>query len=543
MSLLPLTRRALAPDPTPPSAVGPLPPTDSEKWRYLERGQSRWLFILQVAVFLGVGLSLAGFARNSYATLVIVIPLALFLVELLLSLRTSTFARRITPESHRDRVATWQPAEHPSVDVFLPSAGEPTELLANTFTHVSRLLWPGHVEVYVLDDSGRQEVRRLAEDLGFRYLTRTDRSFKKAGNLQHGFTHSHGDLIVIFDADFVPRTDFLLELAPYLDDEQVAIVQSPQYFSTTEEMGWVERSAGATQELFYRMIQPSRDAVGAAICVGTSAVYRRSSLEQIGGFPLISHSEDLYTGIRLGDAGFRLVYVPAVLSRGVCPADLSSFATQQYRWCEGSMALVGEPEFHVEPTMSVRHRLSFWSGFLYYVSTAISVFLVPIPLVVMALAYGDQVQAAHALPLTGALAMWFLVYPLVFSGRWRIEVLRIHAVSGFAHAVCIGDLLRGRTAEWVPTNMASRKSSPLAQRILWLIVGYVTVSQLAVVAALSWGVAVHGIANFWAMVGLAAVNAYVLWPLALNGAKALSLRTSRGRQSLPAPLPEPIPAT
>ena len=144
----------------------------------------------------------------------------------------------------------------------------------------------------------------------------------------------------------------------------------PQYFSTTRSMSWLERCAGATQELFFRHIQPSRDAVGAAICVGTSAVYRRAALDAIGGFPLIGHSEDVFTGVLLGREGYGVQYVPVVLSRGRCPDEIGAFLAQQYRWCEGSMALIGDRRFHEDPSLT-RHATAQLLGRLpYYISTA-----------------------------------------------------------------------------------------------------------------------------------------------------------------------------
>src|SRR6185312_3961590 len=106
-----------------------------------------------------------------------------------------------------------------------------------------------------------------------------------------------GEHIVILDADFAPRSDFLAETLPYLDDERVAIVQTPQYFRVNARQNWIENAAGAIQEVFYRTIQVSRDRFGAAICVGTSAVYRRAALEAEGGPPLMPYAEDVHTGL------------------------------------------------------------------------------------------------------------------------------------------------------------------------------------------------------------------------------------------------------
>src|SRR5262249_36877354 len=154
-----------------------------------------------------------------------------------------------------------------------------------------------------------------------------------------GFEQSHGDLIAVFDADFVPRPDFIRELMPYFDDPRVGIVQSPQYFGTGRSMHWLQRNAGATQEMFYRWIQTARDRFGAAICVGTCALYRRTALEEAGGFAQIGHSEDVHTGVNVMKVGYRLRYVPVVVSKGLCPDSFSGFVNQQYRWCTGSLSL------------------------------------------------------------------------------------------------------------------------------------------------------------------------------------------------------------
>ena len=105
------------------------------------------------------------------------------------------------------------------------------------------------------------------------------------------------DFFAIFDADFCPRPDFLKELiVEHLDDEKIAIVQSPQFFRVTDEQTWVEQGAGATQELFYRVVQVNRNRWGASICVGSNALYRRAALEEVGGTAEIGFSEDVHTG-------------------------------------------------------------------------------------------------------------------------------------------------------------------------------------------------------------------------------------------------------
>lgn len=109
---------------------------------------------------------------------------------------------------------TWAPEVYPSVDVFLPTAGEDMDLLENTYRHVRAVEYPGTWRVHVLDDMARPEVEALAIRYGFGYLARPGSEYKKAGNLRYAFDRTDGDHILILDADFVPRPDILLDLCP-----------------------------------------------------------------------------------------------------------------------------------------------------------------------------------------------------------------------------------------------------------------------------------------------------------------------------------------
>ncbi|MFC4068654.1 glycosyltransferase [Actinoplanes subglobosus] len=524
------------------SGMLPQPPADAEVDAYLKRPQHRWIFWAQALAFAGVAVSMWGLSNNSYWTLAFLAPLVALLLEQALALRTSTFRRTVTTASHQALLDGYRPDHHPSVDVFLPTAGEPAAMLENTYRHVARLRWPGILTVFVLDDAGRAEVAALAAKYGFRYVSRRGSEFKKAGNLQYALERSVGEHVTIFDADFTPRPDYLLQLMPYMDDPVVGIVQSPQYFETAPSMSWLERCAGATQEMFYRFIQPSRDAVGAAICVGTSAVYRREALAAIGGFPLIGHSEDVYTGVRMGRVGYRVKYVPVLVSRGKSPDDVDSFINQQYRWCEGSMSLLVESEFHDDTTLTLDRRLSFWSGFVYYLTTAMNALLAPLAVLVMLWFFPDRVTSSNMLPLLGALLVWLALYPAISYGRWRFDVLRVQTIYGFAHLFCVLDLARGKVAEWVATNATRRSAAkptsrrPLAWRVRLAIAVYLTVTQVAILTGLLHGAWTAGLADYWANLLLALVNAYIFIPVATLCVSALlrDRRAARAARAEPA---------
>jgi cellulose synthase/poly-beta-1,6-N-acetylglucosamine synthase-like glycosyltransferase len=117
-----------------------------------------------------------------------------------------------------------------------------TPVLKNTYDHVYALDYP-NFKVWVLDDGDDDNVRQLAESYDFNYIVRGDRPFlKKAGNLRSAFKFTSGEFSVIFDADFCPRTDFLKETIPYMQqDPLIAVLQTPQYFRVRKEQTWVEK--------------------------------------------------------------------------------------------------------------------------------------------------------------------------------------------------------------------------------------------------------------------------------------------------------------
>jgi cellulose synthase (UDP-forming) len=444
--------------------------TDAQKYWYFG-AQRRWFVVLRFLTFIGLIVSLSRFALEDPHISAMLIVVIMMTAVSLIGLYSSTRPRALNQTDHEQRVITWSPAQLPSVDVFLPSAGEPLEILSNTYRHVAALDYPGRVTVYALDDSGSEAVRDLAEHHGFRYISRPDRGrMKKAGNLAYAYDRTDGDMVAIFDADFAPRPEFLAELLPYFDEPEVGIVQSPQFFETHKNDHWLQRAAGADQELFYRWVQPSRDALGAPICVGTCALYRREALRAAGGFAQISHSEDVHTGIAMMQAGYAVRYIPVILAEGLCPDGLPPFVSQQYRWCAGSLSLLSSSSFHAM-NLSWKQRLCFWSGFGYYLSTAIAAFTAFLPPIYLLWVHPESIHDRNYLLLLPVIAAYPLIVVL-YRGRWDFGVLRVQLAQAFSHAVAIWDTWRGHTADWVPTGAAH--GSPLGVRIgrlmaTWLI--------------------------------------------------------------------------
>jgi cellulose synthase/poly-beta-1,6-N-acetylglucosamine synthase-like glycosyltransferase len=344
-----------------PALVLPSPPTNKEKLLYLHTNRIP-LYIIGVFAFLSLsaGMWLFVICANTfywYGSFA-----AFVQVYLLVSYFVGVIGKDFDMRPHEEALKNYgvDGKDAPSVDILLPCCFEPLELLENTYKYVKKLEYGGLLKVHVLDDGAQDSVRSLAAKYGFNYIVRDDRPrLRKAGNLRWAFTRTNGDFFVILDADFCPRTDFLQELIPeHLADDKTAIVQTPQYFRVTKEQTWVEQGAGATQELFYRVVQVNRNRWGASICVGSNAVYRRAALEEVGGTAEIGFSEDVHTGFGAVNRGWKVKYLPLCLACGACPDNPRSFFTQQRRWCTGSTTLLLNPEFW-------RSNLSFMQKICY----------------------------------------------------------------------------------------------------------------------------------------------------------------------------------
>ena len=358
--------------------VLPVPPGDDEKYRYIRRGA----WILTLASVASFPLLLFSQTRLMlqfhwfWFYVPFVIMGALFLA---LPLITDGMARNFNFKDHQRLVDAWHPEKYPSVDVFLPVCGEPADVVRNTWKYVAEMSrhYQGTVTAYVLDDSASSELKAMAREFGFAYARRPNRGwFKKSGNLWFGFQVSYGDYILLLDADFAPRHDLLNEALPYMeDDPKIGIVQTPQFFRITNDQSWVERGAGAVQELFYRSIQTARSRKGGAICVGSCALYRRAALQENLGMTLAEHSEDVLTGFDLNRIGWSLRYIPVALSTGNCPDNVLAFLNQQYRWCSGTVGLLFGKMFW-GAKLPLYTRLCYISGFIYYIYTALFTFVV-----------------------------------------------------------------------------------------------------------------------------------------------------------------------
>jgi cellulose synthase (UDP-forming) len=441
----------------------PLPPSDEEKISYAGRSLPLLFSALAISASFVV-LAQILFEVKNPAALPFILYTAIFGIYQLISLPINFTGCSFDLAAHQALIRTWRPIRYPSVDIFLPICGEPIEVLRNTWEGVRQLIrtYPGSANAYVLDDGDSDEAARVVSLLGLTYVRRPEHVYKKSGNLNYAFHRTHGDLIVIFDADFCPRSDFLAETLPYMDDPTIGIVQTPQYFRASPQQTWVERAAGPTLEIFYRAVQISRDRFGSALCVGSNAVYRRAALEPSGGFTQIPYAEDSHTGLDARRYGYQLKYLPLPLATGVCPAQLDTFMRQQYRWCCGATSLVWTKHMW-RVKMPLRSRLPYIAGWLWNFTTALRTLTLPLIPIVLLLFLPNEIRLRNSVLLIPPVITGTVLYPLWHKTKYSPRIWPLAIAVGWAQVLALWDFSRGKVMSWQP----SRGPADATRRFWW----------------------------------------------------------------------------
>lgn len=198
-------------------------------------------------------------------------------------------------------------------------------------------------EVHILDDSTDETLAIVADHIksyqeaGFniRQIIRENRRGYKAGALKDAMPLAKGDFMVIFDADFVPKADFLRQTIPYFSDPKVGVVQTRwehinQGYSLITELQALQLNVHFTVE------QQGRSAANYMLQFnGTAGVWRKATIEEAGGWQDDTLTEDLDLSIRAQIKGWKIQYLEGISSPAELPAEMNGLKSQQFRWMKG----------------------------------------------------------------------------------------------------------------------------------------------------------------------------------------------------------------
>jgi len=246
---------------------------------------------------------------------------------------------------HKDRTAhpNAKLEEKPRVTIQLPVYNE-MYVVERLVEAACRVRYPRELlEIQVLDDStdrtaeiAATSVRKYRE-LGFNihHVHRANRKGFKAGALENGLNFATGELIAIFDADFIPPPNFLEDVVDYFSDPQVGMVQA-RWGHINREYSLLTQVESVILDGHFIIEHGGRHFSGRFFNFnGTAGIWRRTAIEGAGGWQHDTLTEDTDLSYRAQMAGWKFLYLPQIVCPAELPVEMNSFKSQQARWAKG----------------------------------------------------------------------------------------------------------------------------------------------------------------------------------------------------------------
>lgn len=263
------------------------------------------------------------------------------------------------------------------VDVFTTFCpGEPYEMVIETLEAIQRIDYT-HT-AYLCDEANDPVLKEECKRLGVVHVTRDNRIDAKAGNINNALLHAKGDICLVLDPDHVPAPDFLEHVLPHFQDPQIGFVQVVQAYKNINDSIIAKGAAQQTFQ-FYGPMMMTMSSYGTTQAIGANCTFRRAALDSIGGHAP-GLAEDMNTSMKLHAKGWKSVYVPKVLTRGLVPNTLSAYYKQQLKWSRGVFELLLTTYVQNFRQFSWRQKLHYGLLPWHYFSGAIFLinFLIPI---------------------------------------------------------------------------------------------------------------------------------------------------------------------
>jgi cellulose synthase/poly-beta-1,6-N-acetylglucosamine synthase-like glycosyltransferase len=248
---------------------------------------------------------------------------------------------------HHKKHATHDPPQHfeqlPRITIQLPIFNEQF-VIDRLIEAVCRLEYPRHLlQIQVLDDS-TDETQEVAQAIVSRYaatgqpivyLHRTNRSGFKAGALQEGLQTATGELVAIFDADFVPPADWLMRVVHHFAEPQIGMVQT-RWSHLNRDYSFLTQVEAILLDGHFVLEHGARSRAGLFFNFnGTAGMWRRCVIDEAGGWQHDTLTEDTDLSYRAQILGWQFKYLLDVECPAEVPIEMTAFKTQQQRWAKG----------------------------------------------------------------------------------------------------------------------------------------------------------------------------------------------------------------
>ena len=229
----------------------------------------------------------------------------------------------------------------PLITIQIPTFNEPIAL--RCAKKCLELDYPeNRLEIIIGDDSNDKNVSSLIDRFAKKHkkikITRRGSNIGfKPGNLNHMLKYSNGEIIVVFDSDFVPPKNFLKKVVPpFLEDERVGCVQAKWKYLNLKQ-NRVSKLASAALMVYQNILAVINQKNGVSLLFGSAEAVRKDTLVKLGGWQVGSLTEDVEFSLRLLKNGYKTVYVSDFKVPGEVPFTLKGYYRQQRRWAYGNI--------------------------------------------------------------------------------------------------------------------------------------------------------------------------------------------------------------
>lgn len=315
-------------------------------------------FLLGITLFLAEALGLISFLNFKY----------LFTKKYKLELKT---------------LDDFQYGNIPYVDVLICTYNEPLYLLEKTIAASTNLDYPTHkFKIHVCDDGRRDSLKLLCKKYNVNYISRDNNEGAKAGNINNALKYLKGDLFAVLDADMIPKKEFLSRTVGYFTNENLAFVQVPQVYYNKDTYQYnLMKNIPNEQDFFMRDIQEARAARNAVLHVGTNALFKREYVNEIGGYPTCSITEDMAVGMLLQSKGYDSVFINEELVLGLSATTFTELVKQRDRWCRGNIQVLKHFNPIFTKGLTLPQKIAYFDGGVYWFSNLQKIVFILFPLI------------------------------------------------------------------------------------------------------------------------------------------------------------------
>lgn len=270
---------------------------------------------------------------------------------------------------------------YPHVDIIIATHNEDVDLLYKTVNACVHMEYPdpSKVHIYLSDDTNRKEVKELAKQFNVGYAGFENNKHAKSGNLNNALSMTNSPLVATFDADMIPYSKFLMETVPYFmedfkvkDDpnhKHLGFIQTPQSFYNADIFQYnlfSENSIANEQDFFSREVNVLNNAHDTAIYTGSNTLILRQAIEEAGGFPTNTITEDFQLGAKINSCGYRSISTLEPMASGLTPTDFQSVLNQRVRWARGVIRSIYNLRILTNPNFKWNQKLVFLNSYLYW---------------------------------------------------------------------------------------------------------------------------------------------------------------------------------